>query len=99
MVRLNTYDTLPVSNLDQAILEKAKKAQVVSIASPSAVKAWVQLVGTQKEVNIAFACIGEADSVPRASCQQPGRRLDFVILFPGSDLRSTVLTRTNELLG
>lgn len=60
MLRLNTYDTLPVSKLDKKAVEASKKASVVAVASPSAVQAWVQLIGSQKDANVAFACIGWA---------------------------------------
>jgi uroporphyrinogen-III synthase len=38
VVRLNTYDTLPVKDIQPATLEAAKRTAVVAVASPSAVK-------------------------------------------------------------
>lgn len=36
--RLNTYDTLPVAELEPSVLDAARAAAVVAFASPSAVK-------------------------------------------------------------
>lgn len=58
VVRLNTYDTVPVTQLDPEQLERAKAARVVAIASPSAVKAWVKFAGDQNQTDVALACIG-----------------------------------------
>lgn len=60
VVRLNTYTTRPVSSLDPDRLQEAKKARVLSIASPSAIKAWVQLAGSDSCP--AVACIGTTSS-------------------------------------
>ena len=38
VLRLNTYDTLPVTGLDLQLLEAAKAAAVVTVGSPSAIK-------------------------------------------------------------
>ena len=38
VLRLNTYDTLPVTELPQPALAAAKRAAVVAVAPPSAVK-------------------------------------------------------------
>lgn len=38
MLRLNTYDTVPVTQLDAAALKAAKQAAVVTVGSPSAIK-------------------------------------------------------------
>ncbi len=38
VLRLNTYDTVPVSSLEAAKLEAAKQAAVVTVGSPSAIK-------------------------------------------------------------
>jgi hypothetical protein len=38
VLRLNTYDTLPVTGLDPQLLEAAKAAAVVTVGSPSAIK-------------------------------------------------------------
>lgn len=38
VLRLNTYDTVPVTQLDAGALEAAKQAAVVTVGSPSAIK-------------------------------------------------------------
>lgn len=38
VLRLNTYDTVPVASLDADVLEAAKRAAVVTVGSPSAIK-------------------------------------------------------------
>lgn len=38
VMRLNTYDTVPVTTLDGAALAAAKRAAVVTVGSPSAIK-------------------------------------------------------------
>lgn len=38
VVRLNTYDTQPVSQVEEGLLQQACQAAVVAFASPSAVK-------------------------------------------------------------
>ncbi|PSC73789.1 uroporphyrinogen-III chloroplastic isoform X1 [Micractinium conductrix] len=59
---LNTYDTLPVSRLDGAALAAAKQVAVVTVGSPSAIKAWVQLVGEEATQRMAIACIGSTSA-------------------------------------
>lgn len=58
--RLNTYDTVPITadSVHQVMLEFAQQASVVSIASPSALKAWIGLVGLPVARGIPVACIG-----------------------------------------
>lgn len=82
VMRLNTYDTLPVTSLEPAVLEAAKAAPVLTIASPSAIKAWMQLSGGGGGGGQAIACIGGTSAravqklgLPEASIyypQQPG---------------------------
>lgn len=38
VTRLNTYDTLAVQSIDQTVLEQARQASVLTVASPSAIK-------------------------------------------------------------
>ena len=59
VVRLNTYSTLPVAALPPAALRQARRADVVAFASPSAVKAWLELAGEGAR-DVAAACIGAA---------------------------------------
>ena len=58
VTRLDTYDTLPVRQLDPSALTQAKQAAVIAIASPSAIKAWVGFVGQEHASSMATACIG-----------------------------------------
>ncbi|PRW50788.1 Uroporphyrinogen-III chloroplastic isoform D [Chlorella sorokiniana] len=57
VLRLNTYDTVPVTRLDAAALEAAKQAAVVTVGSPSAIKAWVQIVGEEATQGMAWVQI------------------------------------------
>ncbi len=58
VLRLNTYDTLPVESLPADVLATARQADVVAFASPSAVKAWHKLSGPRGDDGPAIACIG-----------------------------------------
>ncbi|KAL5558595.1 hypothetical protein UlMin_034806, partial [Ulmus minor] len=49
----------PVHDVDQMVLEQALSAPVVAVASPSAVRAWVNLIPKSKEWSNSVACIGE----------------------------------------
>ncbi|GAB2291381.1 hypothetical protein Dimus_025639 [Dionaea muscipula] len=59
VTRLNTYTTVPVHHVDQQTLEVALAASVVAVASPSAVRSWVELIPSREVWNKAVACIGE----------------------------------------
>ena len=58
VMRLNTYDTVAVLEVSDAQRREALDCDVVSIASPSALKAWVQLVGLERVQQMYVACIG-----------------------------------------
>lgn len=58
--RLNTYNTLAVDNLGEEQLQAAAAAAVVTFASPSAVRAWVLLVGAKSDA--AVVCIGSTSA-------------------------------------
>ncbi|XP_078165157.1 uroporphyrinogen-III synthase family protein isoform X1 [Carex rostrata] len=58
VLRLNTYDTVPVQEVDPQELEQALLVPVVAVASPSALRAWVNLVSNFGWDN-SVACIGE----------------------------------------
>ena len=60
--RLNTYDTLPVTALNEKEIAAAREASVVAVASPSAVRAWVQFVGEETAQRVAVACIGSTSA-------------------------------------
>lgn len=62
VLRLNTYNTVTVKAVDAETLEEAKRAQVVAIASPSALKAWVEHVGQARAAEMTIACIGSTSA-------------------------------------
>ncbi|XP_074279294.1 uroporphyrinogen-III synthase, chloroplastic [Silene latifolia] len=57
--RLNTYTTACVQHIDHSLLEEAVAAPVLAVASPSAIRAWVELIRSTEQWNNAVACIGE----------------------------------------
>ncbi|XP_071731449.1 uroporphyrinogen-III synthase, chloroplastic-like isoform X2 [Rutidosis leptorrhynchoides] len=59
VTRLNTYTTEPVQHVDQMVLQQALCASVVAVASPSAIRAWVNLLPQPEEWGGSVACIGE----------------------------------------
>nr|XP_048331079.1 uroporphyrinogen-III synthase, chloroplastic isoform X2 [Ziziphus jujuba var. spinosa] len=59
VTRLNTYTTGPVHDVDQIVLKQALSAPVITVASPSAVRAWVSLIPKSEQWNNSVACIGE----------------------------------------
>ncbi|KAL6867255.1 hypothetical protein ACP4OV_015279 [Aristida adscensionis] len=60
VTRLNTYTTwlVPVQDVEPLTLKLALSAPVVAVASPSALKAWLNLVSADNWNN-SIACIGE----------------------------------------
>jgi uroporphyrinogen-III synthase len=80
--RLNTYDTLPVTSLAPEQLKAARTAQVVAVASPSAVRAWVGFVGEETATRIAVACIG---STSARTAESLGLKKIFYPAEPGLD--------------
>ncbi|CAI9116591.1 OLC1v1017782C4 [Oldenlandia corymbosa var. corymbosa] len=63
VTRLNTYTTVPVQHVDEKILKRALSMPVVAVASPSALRAWVNLVPELERWNYAVACIGETTAL------------------------------------
>lgn len=63
VTRLNTYTTVPVCQVDPSILEQALAAPVIAVASPSALKAWIELIPSSEQWNNAVACIGETTAM------------------------------------
>ncbi|GLT57917.1 hypothetical protein SLA2020_308540 [Shorea laevis] len=59
VMRLNTYTTVPVDRVDQMLLQKALSAPVLAAASPSAIRAWVNLISEVDQWRNSVACIGE----------------------------------------
>ncbi|KAL6782796.1 UROS1 [Auxenochlorella protothecoides x Auxenochlorella symbiontica] len=80
VTRLNTYDTLPVDQLTEEGLHQAQQAALVAIASPSAIRSWVELIGQETAQRIPVACIGETSARAAmrlkldkvAFCKEPG---------------------------
>lgn len=58
VVRLNTYSTEKVQHVSQKHLENALQCNVVAVASPSALKAWVNIAGEVQARDKVLACIG-----------------------------------------
>ncbi|XP_042046698.1 uroporphyrinogen-III synthase, chloroplastic-like [Salvia splendens] len=63
VMRVNTYTTEPVSNVDQMVLDQALVAPVIAVASPSALRAWVSLIPEDQQWDNAVACIGETTAL------------------------------------
>ncbi|XP_019152742.1 PREDICTED: uroporphyrinogen-III synthase, chloroplastic isoform X1 [Ipomoea nil] len=63
VTRLNTYTTAPIQHVDEALLKIALCAPVVAVASPSAIRAWANLVPALEEWGNAIACIGETTAL------------------------------------
>ncbi|MCL7045173.1 hypothetical protein MKW94_007759 [Papaver nudicaule] len=63
VTRLNTYSTVPVYDVDQMVLAQALSSPVVAVASPSAVRAWVNLISEAESWDNAVACIGETTAL------------------------------------
>jgi len=57
MRRINTYTTVPAT-WDAADLERARSAEIITFASPSAVRVWAERVGT----SATAVCIGETSA-------------------------------------
>ncbi|KAL2346383.1 hypothetical protein Fmac_000383 [Flemingia macrophylla] len=58
VTRMNTYTTVPVQHVDHMVLKLAIAAPVVTVASPSSIRAWKNLL-SDSEWNNYVACIGE----------------------------------------
>ena len=78
--RLNTYDTLPVTTLAPDQIAAAKEAEVVAVASPSAVRAWVGFVGEETAARMPVACIG---STSARAAEKLGLKKVFFPAEPG----------------
>ncbi|XP_042045890.1 uroporphyrinogen-III synthase, chloroplastic-like [Salvia splendens] len=63
VMRLNTYTTEPVSNVDQMVFDQALVTPVIAVASPSALRAWVSLIPEEQQWDNAVACIGETTAL------------------------------------
>ncbi|ESW08656.1 hypothetical protein PHAVU_009G063100 [Phaseolus vulgaris] len=58
VTRMNTYTTVPVQHVDHTVLKLALDAPVLTVASPSAIRAWKNIL-SDLEWNNSVACIGE----------------------------------------
>ncbi|KAL6764002.1 uroporphyrinogen-iii synthase [Haematococcus lacustris] len=65
--RLNTYSTSSVSQVAPELLSAAAAAPIVTFGSPTAVKAWVGLVGLKVAQEKASVCIGSTSAKACAS--------------------------------
>lgn len=62
VTRLNTYNTTSVGSVDPQLLEKARAAEIVTFGSPTAVKAWIELVGLEAAQRYLSVCIGSTSA-------------------------------------
>eukprot|EP00249_Psilotum_nudum_P017885 c26536_g1_i2 orf=593-1195(-) len=81
VVRLNTYTTKSVKLTDPIIATLATSAPVVSLASPTAVCAWVDLIDAATW-NGAAACIGQTSAT---AARKAGLKNIFYPENPGLD--------------
>ncbi|CAI5998614.1 unnamed protein product [Closterium sp. NIES-65] len=58
VTRLNTYSTESVTSVDKDTIQRAARAPVVAVASPTAVRAWMEVVASRTQWDGAAACIG-----------------------------------------
>ncbi|PKU68503.1 Uroporphyrinogen-III synthase, chloroplastic [Dendrobium catenatum] len=63
VTRLNTYSTEPVQEVDHAVLKQALSAPVLAVASPSAIRAWINLVPKSESWDKSVACIGQTTAL------------------------------------
>ncbi|KAF6176671.1 hypothetical protein GIB67_034533 [Kingdonia uniflora] len=63
VTRLNTYSTVSVCDVERTVLAQAISAPVVTVASPSAIRAWVNLISEYERKGGAVACIGETTAL------------------------------------
>ncbi|PWA52111.1 uroporphyrinogen-III synthase protein [Artemisia annua] len=80
VMRLNTYTTEAVQHVDQMIFEQALSASVVAVASPSAIRAWVNLVAESERWGGSVACIGETTA---SAAKRMGLRNVYYPSSPG----------------
>ncbi|CAA2992585.1 uroporphyrinogen-III synthase, chloroplastic isoform X1 [Olea europaea subsp. europaea] len=80
ITRLNIYTTEPVSRVDQKVLEWAVSAPVVSVASPSAVRAWINLIPKSRQWSNSVACIDETTAL---AAKNLGSRNVYFPTYPG----------------
>ncbi|CAM6020447.1 unnamed protein product [Sphagnum balticum] len=82
VMRLNSYSTESVQSLDDNLVATAALAPVATFASPTAVKAWVELVAGTRRWDGAAACIGSTSAI---AAQKAGLKKIFYPESPGLD--------------
>ncbi|KAI4375022.1 hypothetical protein MLD38_012941 [Melastoma candidum] len=80
VTRLNTYTTVPVDHVEPKVLEEALSAPVVAVASPSALRAWANLISDPRLWSHSLACIGETTA---SGAKKLGFAKVFYPKFPG----------------
>ncbi|XP_039114941.1 uroporphyrinogen-III synthase, chloroplastic [Dioscorea cayenensis subsp. rotundata] len=63
VTRLNTYNTVAIQEVDAMVLKQALSTPVVAVASPSAIRAWNNLISNLGNWDNSVACIGETTAV------------------------------------
>nr|XP_029121454.1 uroporphyrinogen-III synthase, chloroplastic isoform X3 [Elaeis guineensis] len=63
VTRLNTYNTVAIQDVDQMVLKQVLCAPVVAVASPSAVRAWINIISKLEDWDNSVACIGETSAL------------------------------------
>ncbi|KAH7526808.1 hypothetical protein JRO89_XSUnG0053100 [Xanthoceras sorbifolium] len=71
---------VPVHHVDQMVLKQALSAPVVAVASPSAVRAWVNLISESEQWSNSVACIGETTA---SAAKNLGLRNVYYPTHPG----------------
>lgn len=79
---IRTYDTVGVKSADPELLKQALEADVVTFGSPSAVKAWVALVGREGAQDTVSVCIGATSA---RACEAAGIKRVLYPEAPGID--------------
>ncbi|KAL5217681.1 hypothetical protein ABZP36_018365 [Zizania latifolia] len=82
VTRLNTYTTVPVQDVDPLILKPALSAPVVAVASPSALRTWLNLISQVDNWGNSIACIGETTA---SAAKKFGLKSIYYPTTPGLD--------------
>ncbi|CAI5469725.1 unnamed protein product [Closterium sp. Yama58-4] len=80
VTRLNTYSTESVTSVDEDTIQRAARAPVVAVASPTAVRAWMEVVASRTQWDGAAACIGGTSA---EAARKAGIRRVFAPDSPG----------------
>ncbi|XP_062216628.1 uroporphyrinogen-III synthase, chloroplastic [Phragmites australis] len=82
VTRLNTYTTVPVEDVEPVTLKLALSAPVIAVASPSALRAWLNLISRVNNWNNSIACIGETTA---SAAKKLGLESIYYPTTPGLD--------------